>query len=413
VGSPEGKHLPLFSPVNILIATVAIAVLAAVFILFGNQIFSPGDLTSSRAYGKSTSVFLTHAEFQNECRLCHQPLRGNQAGLCTECHQDVDAQMTSLTGVHGYMDDPTQCRDCHPDHRGREFEPVQFARQNFDHSATRFPIDERHANATCQQCHTKAFSVTSSDCATCHEEPALHAGVFPGDCGQCHEGQTWLPATWQGQPFDHETVGFSMKVHSTGFGGNPITCLQCHTAFTDSAATFACQECHTFQNAEFMTSHVTSFGNTCTDCHDGVDRMASFDHASVFQLTGKHAELVCANCHMGQPFQESKIICSTCHQEPEIHAGFMGLRCQMCHTSGESWLPARLQVHDFPLDHGGEGESICTTCHTGVYPEYSCYTCHEHVEDQVILVHQKAGIADDQIPACTTCHLDGLIHPLQ
>ena len=61
----------------------------------------------------------------------------------------------------------------------------------------------------------------------------MHAGVFPDDCGQCHEGQTWLPATWQGKPFDHEQTGFSMKVHSAGFGGNPITCLQCHTTFTE------------------------------------------------------------------------------------------------------------------------------------------------------------------------------------
>ena len=413
MGTPEGKHLPLFSPVNILIATVAVVILAGVFILFGDQIFSPGDLTASKAFGKSNSVYLTHAEFQSQCRLCHQPLRGNQAGLCTECHQDVGVQMTSRTGVHGYMDDPIQCRNCHPDHQGRDFEPVQFARQNFDHSATRFPIDERHAKATCQQCHTKVFSASSSECATCHEEPAVHAGVFADDCGKCHEGQTWLPATWQGKPFDHEQTGFSMKVHSAGFGGNPITCLQCHSTFSGDTATFACQDCHTAQNVDFMTSHVTSFGSTCTDCHDGVDRMQTFDHATVFQLTGKHAELVCANCHTGQPFKESQIVCSTCHQEPEIHAGFMGLRCQMCHTAGVSWLPARLQTHDFPLDHGGAGESICTTCHTAAYSEFTCYSCHEHVEDQVIQVHQKAGIPDAQIPECTTCHLDGLIHPLQ
>lgn len=400
----------MFSPVNILIAAAAIVILSAVFLAFGDQIFSPGDLTASAAFGTSTSIYRSHADFQNQCRFCHQPLRSNQAELCTECHLDIGEQMTSRTGVHGYMENPQECRGCHPDHRGRDFEMVQFARQNFDHSATRFPLDERHARATCQQCHTQAFSVTSSNCATCHAEPAIHAGVFPADCGQCHQGPTWLPATWNEKPFDHETAGFSLKVHEAGMGGNPITCLDCHTALTGTTATFACQNCHALQNAEFVTSHVQAFGGACMKCHDGVDRMQAFDHTAVFSLTGKHAALACTDCHTGQTFAESQAICSTCHQEPEIHAGFMGLRCQMCHNSGESWQPARLISHVFPLAHGAEGESTCTACHTGAYPEYTCFTCHEHVEDQIQSDHLDAGILADEITNCAACHLDGLVH---
>jgi hypothetical protein len=270
-------------------------------------------------------------------------------------------------------------------------------------------LDERHASASCQQCHTQAFSVTSADCATCHVEPTLHAGLFPDSCGTCHQGKTWAEATWKDQPFDHQDTGFSLVKHQTGFNGRPITCTECHSTLVSGTATYSCQECHASQNADFMTSHVTSFGTTCTECHDGADRMENFNHDTVFPLTGRHAELVCANCHTGQVFQDSQHVCATCHQEPEIHAGFMGLRCQMCHTSGESWTPARLTIHEFPLDHGELADTTCTTCHTGPYTQYTCYSCHEHVQEEIQKDYLKAGISAEELVNCTACHLDGKV----
>jgi len=409
VADPAGKQIPLLSPVNILIAIGALVILAGVFILFGNQIFSPGDLSGVSAFGNAVSPYGNHADFESQCALCHQPFRSSQAGLCTQCHQDVGAQMADHTGVHGAIQNPVECRACHPDHRGRNFEMVQYARQYFDHAKTQFPLDERHAGVSCQQCHTKAFTALSPECGTCHTEPAVHAGLFPKDCANCHQGTTFTEASWQGKPFDHEKTGFSLKAHQKGLNGKPIACQSCHEALVGTTTGFACQECHTAQNSEFMTAHVQSFGTTCTECHDGVDRMQAFDHNSVFPLTGKHAELVCANCHTGQVFQDSQTVCATCHQEPEIHAGSMGLRCQMCHTPGETWTPARLQSHDFPLDHGGGSDTTCTTCHVDAYTQYTCYSCHDHEQAALQESHLKDGITADQFTNCMTCHIDGKV----
>lgn len=405
----EGKELPLFSPLNLLLAAVAIVILIMALILSGNRIFNPGQLSAVGAERRAQSSFTSHADFERECRLCHQPLRGRQADLCTDCHQDVGGQLAQATGVHGQMADAAECRDCHPDHRGREFDMAAFARGQFDHAATGFPLDPRHAQAACQDCHTMETGALSGACAGCHAEPEVHAGIFSADCGECHQGETWQAVVWQGQPFDHELTGFSLRLHAADYSGAPIACTGCHNPVTAAGAGFACQDCHMRGDTVFLVGHIQSFGPTCLECHDGVDRMASFDHSAVFPLEGRHAELSCAECHNGQPFRESETVCATCHEEPEIHAGFFGLRCQMCHLD-TAWQPARLSVHEFPLDHGSQEELSCTTCHAGAYTAYTCYTCHDHPEGEMIEVHRAAGIPSEEIPDCAACHLDGQVH---
>ena len=66
-------------------------------------------------------------------------------------------------------------------------------------------------------------------------------------------------------------------------------------------------------------------------------------------------------------------------------------------------------VHIFPLDHGGDGESDCQVCHQERYIEYTCYGCHEHQAETIIRTHTKAGIASEDLPNCTACHITGKI----
>lgn len=405
----DGKELPLFSALNLLIAAAAIIVLAAALLYAGNRIFNPGDLSATSVQAGSVGEFGSHADFEGQCEQCHRPLRGKQADLCLECHQQVGEQAFLGSGVHGQMSNLSECRQCHPDHRGREFSPASFAREGFDHDRTGFPIDARHAQAACQDCHAQQKIVMSGDCTGCHEEPAVHAGIFAPDCAACHAGETWQTVTWQGQTFDHDQIGFSLSLHQADYSGNPIACRDCHQERSASPAEYACQECHQRGDTVFVVGHVHSFGPDCRECHDGVDRMMSFDHGAVFPLAGRHAEQSCATCHNGQPFREGLTICATCHQEPEIHAGYFGLRCQMCHLDA-GWQPARLSVHEFPLDHGSPQELTCETCHAGAYVEYTCYTCHDHREAEIMDSHRAAGISDGQIPDCAACHLDGRVH---
>lgn len=407
--SEGSQELPLFSPVNILIAGIAIIVLIIVFIGSGSQIFSPGDLSSTHSTDGSSSEFSSHADFEQKCQLCHQSLTKQQADLCTDCHENEGNQIDQGSGIHGQMQNVSECRLCHPDHRGREFDMVAYARQTFDHASTGFILDERHAQASCQDCHSAESVTVSPDCETCHEEPAVHIGIFPTDCNACHQGAVWSDVTWNNQPYDHNVVGFSLNLHQIGYDQNPVECQDCHTTSTASSKNAGCQSCHSSHDGQFITEHSLAFGQTCTECHDGVDRMRGFDHSTIFPLDGKHTELACSSCHTGQEFNDSQTICASCHEEPQIHASYFGFRCQMCHTA-EGWQPARLTVHDFPIDHGEPEDSTCVSCHISAYTEYTCYNCHEHEENKIQSLHESTGIEPENIPDCSTCHLDGLVH---
>lgn len=407
LNSGEGKELPLFSPISLLVALVAAGILVGIYLWRGGLIFSPGPLSAVRGSGMTPSAFDTHAAFERQCSQCHRPFQASQAELCSNCHQDVAQQVASRDGLHGRLSNVTACRSCHPEHRGRDFNQIDFALTSFNHSTTRFELTGGHAVLQCADCHAKGYANTSTDCAACHGEPAVHAGLFPQDCAQCHTSAGWQPATWQGQPFDHTKTGFSLALHAKNYAGQPLTCQECHHALIASAAQVTCQDCHTQHDAVFMDQHVQTFGSECTACHDGADRMANFDHAAVFPLEGRHAALQCLDCHQAQNFGVAQAACSSCHQEPAIHAGFFGLNCQECHTSA-GWQPARLIEHAFPLDHGGQADATCATCHSGAYTVYTCYGCHEHNnEADLRQEHARENIGADRFPDCMACHIDG------
>lgn len=97
--------------------------------------------------------------------------------------------------------------------------------------------------------------------------------------------------------------------------------------------------------------------------------------------------------------------CISCHEEPAVHAGEFGVNCARCHNS-VAWTPAVLTKHTFFLDHGGEGQLECNTCHVENYSTNSCYECHDHQPDamqQVHAVKEKLADYDD----CIACHPTG------
>lgn len=96
--------------------------------------------------------------------------------------------------------------------------------------------------------------------------------------------------------------------------------------------------------------------------------------------------------------------CVACHEDPEVHAGRFGLDCVRCHTLAV-WTPALLTRHTFRLDHGGEGEVACETCHLEAYTEHSCYGCHDHSAEQMPAAHEPAGIYEYE--RCIDCHPTG------
>jgi mono/diheme cytochrome c family protein len=96
--------------------------------------------------------------------------------------------------------------------------------------------------------------------------------------------------------------------------------------------------------------------------------------------------------------------CRACHEEPEVHANRFGLNCARCHTL-QAWKPALLTRHTFLLDHGGEGQVACQTCHTYSYSEHTCYECHDHTPEQMAEVHAQEGVFE--FKDCVACHPTG------
>ncbi len=352
------------------------------------------------------------------CEACH--VRGSQgfafsAASCADCHAGKDP---AFLRQH-VQDFGEGCLECHD---GLD----TLAR--FDHAATGFPLTEKHAALRCVACHSPErrsaavsqpvparglfppghpFQPIASECVACHAEPDLHRGVFDQDCAACHRTAGWRPASLDGASFDHETdAGFSLKRHARDYAGNAISCTACHSGGVRSFQPADCAACHTEHDAAFMAGHTEKYGPACQDCHDGVDRMRNFDHARLFPLDGRHAEIGCQDCHAGFKFRGTPRACVECHAEPQIHAGFFGLKCESCHTT-QAWTPAFLRFHNFPLDHGSQGQVSCQTCHPSNYVEYTCYGCHEHQPDPMATQHARLDLTPAELLACARCHPDG------
>jgi hypothetical protein len=452
------------------------------------QAFSPGELSTKTRTGVRLAGFQSHAEFEKECYLCHQPLITTQTELCVACHKSVERQVVQERGVHGKIQKVSRCYECHSDHHGPDFDPLldamddfdhnlttftlikhqvdydtslmqcrschvigkeismstkkcsdchishdpEFMTQHledfgpecldchdggdrmaaFDHSNTAFPLIGKHAAIRCTDCHEKGnFKGTPLECVDCHAEPLVHLGFFGVSCDHCHTSQSWKPALLDGQEFDHSMqTSFSLEHHTKDYTGKAVSCQGCHMDDLGYFDISTCESCHRDHDTDFMARHETQFGTNCLDCHDGVDRMTNFDHATFFPLVGQHAEIECEACHLeeetGKVFKGTPKECVQCHAEPDIHAGFFGLECQYCHTAS-AWNPARLQIHPFPLDHGEQGDLDCQVCHTNTYTDYTCYGCHDHQPQAIAESHSKAKISLEELPACTKCHPDG------
>lgn len=386
-----------------------------------------------------------HGNFDNvtDCISCHHEHQGAEYDLASASVQDFDHEQTgfsliqhaqdyagtslSCTTCHtdqsDFSQNSTPCTDCHtaeaPDfmavhttafgtdciacHDGKDT-LAQFTVE--DHAQT-FALTGQHLKVTCESCHNAGiFEGTSPDCVACHAEPDKHLGLFGTDCVACHTTDGWTPATLDPTLFDHfQSTGFALAKHLTNYDQTPFVCATCHTAARFEFAPSQCIDCHGQAEPAFISDHIAQFGKNCLSCHDGADRMIGFDHQTVFPLEGEHALIECANCHVDRVFAGTPRQCVQCHQEPTIHQGLFGTDCANCHTP-TAWTPARLIHHTFPLDHAGQGEIPCATCHASTFTQYSCDSCHARSEMEE--EHLKEDIPLEELPNCIRCHPTGL-----
>lgn len=365
--------------------TLALSTIGNVFAQDIETLVMPGD------------VIVGHAELESECSSCHKMFnKGAQNGLCLDCHEDVATDVGEKTGFHGLFSDvaDSTCSSCHTDHKGRDADVVALDEATFDHDFTDFELLDTHLEAECGDCHEtdKKHREAASECDGCHSDDDVHRETLGTDCAECHQSTEWKDAT-----FDHDTTGYPLL-------GEHIqtACLDCHEDETYLNAPTTCFGCHAEDDA-----HDGRSGNECETCHNPTDwQDSSFNHArdTEFPLEGKHALLICGDCHTDDPFNDKmETECVSCHLEDDSHESHNGDQCNDCH-SNDSWEEP-LFDHDRDTDYelrGGHREAACADCHVEPIFEVelttNCSSCH--LDDEP---HQ--GSLGEQ---CESCHTEVL-----
>ena len=166
-----------------------------------------------------------HAEA--DCESCHidRQYKGTPMD-CYYCHRQEDEH----DGGYG-----TDCAACH--------NPSDWEDADFDHSRSNFPLIGGHAGVECERCHEGGrFVEISTACASCHVDPAYHAGLFGFDCAACHTVENWSER-YRGP---HPNVGDDDD-GGRGINHGGASCQDCHTKTLHSAT---CLACHNSNNPD-------------------------------------------------------------------------------------------------------------------------------------------------------------------
>jgi hypothetical protein len=375
---------------------------------------SPGPLVQAHA----------DLDGSRDCLSCHASGQGVDPARCLSCHAILGQRVAASQGLHaqqGYAD----CRLCHIDHQGRDYDLVYWGAggmERFDHRLAGWPREGAHRERGCRDCHKaelvresqrlrdagkrldRTFLGLSTTCADCHRDE--HEGQLTGTaCDTCHDAEAWKPTAG----FDHAATSFAL----TGRHAD-VACGECHheEPATDGGTLQRfkpvphgeCSACH-------RDPHEGALGASCSDCHATAAWHVTpgFDHAATrYPLTGEHRRVACDACHRttggqmlfrGLPFAA----CSDCHADP--HAGRLGANCSSCHSTG-GWATIAVgqfdhSATDYPLE-GAHATVRCEACHAAGAPlriaEFGkCTNCHAdaHLGQ---LAHRDDG------GACESCH---------
>jgi hypothetical protein len=374
---------------------------------------------------------------------------------CQNCHtaslivaEDMLSQK-DLAPDRTYLGLGTQCLDCHVDeHQGQMADNCTKCHSQeswkpatgFSHDSTAYPLIEKHAEVSCEKCHSVAESFTPEsgkiakkvnpgvytrytklefqNCVPCHRD--VHENKLGTDCAKCHTTAGFKQAS--NQKFDHQQTGYPLLGKHIA-----VDCAKCHTSGTMTApvAHAVCSDCH-------KDSHHGQFsdradGGKCENCHKVDSFMPALysvsDHAqSRYPLTGSHLAVPCFACHTpimqgnNKPyarFDFSDVSCASCHAD--VHRGQLDKYtkesgCEYCHNTS-TW-------HEVSFDHGkthfpliGRHETTaCMGCHTVENPgtelemirmsplTQECAMCHPDPHRGQFL---REG---DEIVLCKRCH---------
>jgi hypothetical protein len=343
---------------------------------------------------RNTDFLLKGKHKALECTECHekttrngkefQRFSGIVFGSCGDCHEDPHKKRFGQ-----------QCSECHNELSFQQTGPLN----DFDHRKTDFPLQGKHLQLDCKECHTGSYTkpIAHNSCTDCHDD--YHEGQLTKngsvrDCDECHTVESF-----QGSSFSinkHNQSEFPLE------GAHMATpCTECHKEnekwqFADLGNT--CNDCHEDPH-KYLISEKYYPQSDCEKCHK-VSRWSevNFDHSLTgYELQGQHQELSCRDCHFrkdekGDVHQQFKTLsesCTNCHTDQ--HYGQFEEKgkttCEQCHTFND-WGPTRFDHNKtrFKLV-GAHADVACEKCHQPIvengityiqykYKEVSCETCH-------------------------------------
>jgi hypothetical protein len=310
------------------------------------------------------------------CRQCHTNMVFTKVGMrCADCHADLHR------GQFG-----ANCEQCHSVKGWRV--SIDAVKEHFN----RFPLTGMHALVECDACHKNAasgqFQGLTTVCYSCHQAdyktPVIdHVALgFGTTCTDCHSMDSWL-----GAKFDHlKYTGYALLgVHAT------LDCTACHVGNNFKGTPATCYGCHQKDfTGTTNPSHVQAgFPHDCGVCHSSLAwSPATFNHSTFtnFPLTGAHATLQCAQCHVNNNYNLTSTACSSCHltdynntNNPNHKTAGIPTTCEMCHTT-TAWTPASFDHSKTPFPLTGAHINVpCAQCHiNGNYGAIStdCSSCH-------------------------------------
>lgn len=357
----------------------------ATFIGKGNFNHNTTNFTLKGSH-KTTDCFKCHDK-SSDPKLVFQNILNVDENNCVSCHEDVHETKFG-----------NDCATCHNEKSFLSLKSMDL----FNHNVTNYPLEGKHLNVDCKQCHKERYTVDikHSSCNSCHED--YHLGEFKKndftpDCIECHSLENGF-----------EYSLFTVEKHdSTNFplqGAHIATpCFACHVSEEEDRWKFKnigtkCINCHEDIHVDYIDSKYYP-DNNCNSCHINENWSAiNFDHSTTnWVLQGKHLETDCRNCHIKsskedlfvQNFVNLSTDCVSCHEN--IHGDQFEengvTECTKCHVF-ENWIPEKFDHNStaFPLE-GKHLDVTCNKCHISLNDEQNIITNYKIEKFQCIDCH--------------------------